>query len=548
MSKPFVKSRIAYAATLIFTAVVVFCAPVVDAAEIQWQGDSGNSWGTFANWQGDIVPTSADDVTITTAGQSPLIFGQTALAREVTIETGATLNLSSGSLTVGTETDNNRRLRINGPLNMGDGGSFPTLNVHGPTFVNAGSVFLNATGVHTQETSGQGVNISGVYKLNRVGAALHAVGSTITVSGSGDLLYSAGVLEADAVTLTGDALFEIGVFDPLVPNSAKVQANVVNNSGLVRGNGVGPGNRRVEGDYTQGMDGILEIKIEGEVTPGDDFDQFHITGDADLKGVLVPVVLAPLSTLKENTITILIATGGVSGAFTITPAIRDGLGAGHLGRGVFFDGVNYNANDVTVDLFQAKSGDADGDADIDITDFNTLATNFDPGGANAITNVWTVGNFDNDTDVDITDFNSLASNFAPGGYSSLAANNLTVETVEFVKFVESVESVIAGEIELIVNTATGEILLDANNASVNGVQIFSAGDGLLAADLTPNLLQFVMQAATNSYAEGAFANQPANGQISLGLLYNSNSDTQDLTFEYTAVGQSTVVGQVTYVP
>ena len=63
-------------------------------------------------------------------------------------------------------------------------------------------------------------------------------------------------------------------------------------------------------------------------------------------------------------------------------------------------------------------GDADGDKDVDIMDFNTLATNFDPSGNNSATNDWTSADFDVDGDIDITDFNSLASNFAPGGYGS----------------------------------------------------------------------------------------------------------------------------------
>ncbi len=57
--------------------------------------------------------------------------------------------------------------------------------------------------------------------------------------------------------------------------------------------------------------------------------------------------------------------------------------------------------------------------DIDITDFNQLATNFDPSGAQATLNTWNNGNFDGDPDVDITDFNYLASNFSPDGYGNI---------------------------------------------------------------------------------------------------------------------------------
>ena len=97
---------------------------------------------------------------------------------------------------------------------------------------------------------------------------------------------------------------------------------------------------------------------------------------------------------------------------------------GHTGHGIFAKAVHYSSNSVTVDLFQAKKGDADGDRDVDITDFNTLAVNFDPFRANAETNDWVTADFDIDGDVDITDFNSLAIHFAPFGYAVAAPQSV----------------------------------------------------------------------------------------------------------------------------
>ena len=64
-------------------------------------------------------------------------------------------------------------------------------------------------------------------------------------------------------------------------------------------------------------------------------------------------------------------------------------------------------------------GDTELDRDVHITDFNSLATHFDPDGATAPRS-WTEGNFDGDNDVGITDFNFLALNFAPEGYGASA--------------------------------------------------------------------------------------------------------------------------------
>ena len=62
-------------------------------------------------------------------------------------------------------------------------------------------------------------------------------------------------------------------------------------------------------------------------------------------------------------------------------------------------------------------GDTELDRDVDITDFNALALNFDPQGTTGIYS-WHEGNFDGDNDIDITDFNFLAANFAPDGYGA----------------------------------------------------------------------------------------------------------------------------------
>ena len=72
-----------------------------------------------------------------------------------------------------------------------------------------------------------------------------------------------------------------------------------------------------------------------------------------------------------------------------------------------------------------RCGDSDGleskspaPRDVDITDFNSLAANFDPQGADAAGNLWDKGNFDGDDDIDITDFSFLATNFASTGYGT----------------------------------------------------------------------------------------------------------------------------------
>ena len=96
------------------------------------------------------------------------------------------------------------------------------------------------------------------------------------------------------------------------------------------------------------------------------------------------------------------------------------------------DNNTLDASDITEWLAQAATanghgspylrGDTELDRDVDITDFNALASYFDPAGDGDPQNgpLWNEGNFDGDNDTDITDFNLLAANFSPGGYVTSA--------------------------------------------------------------------------------------------------------------------------------
>ena len=67
-------------------------------------------------------------------------------------------------------------------------------------------------------------------------------------------------------------------------------------------------------------------------------------------------------------------------------------------------------------------GNTELDRDVNITDFNALASDCDPAGDGDPHNApfWNQGHFCGDGDIDITDFNVLASNFMPGGYGAAA--------------------------------------------------------------------------------------------------------------------------------
>ena len=106
--------------------------------------------------------------------------------------------------------------------------------------------------------------------------------------------------------------------------------------------------------------------------------------------------------------------------------------SGSTDRMDLVDNDTLDASDITEWLAQAvttnghgspdRRGDTELDRDVNITDFNALASHFDPTGVEDPLNgpFWNKGNFDGDGDTDITDFNLLASDFPPGGYATSA--------------------------------------------------------------------------------------------------------------------------------
>ena len=147
---------------------------------------------------------------------------------------------------------------------------------------------------------------------------------------------------------------------------------------------------------------------------------WNIAGTANLDGTLDLLPLAPYTdpaTRGTADDFIIITAAERSGTFSTvqydgsTLATDFGPDANgsfrnHAGSGMFRN-IRYTSTAVQLQNLLALEGDVDGDKDVDITDFNSLATHFDPDGATA-PHSWTEGNFDGDNDIDITDFNFLA--------------------------------------------------------------------------------------------------------------------------------------------
>jgi len=120
-------------------------------------------------------------------------------------------------------------------------------------------------------------------------------------------------------------------------------------------------------------------------------------------------------------LTIIAAGGQVAGAFAITPPV------GHLGYGVFCEGVSYPGNAVVVELFQAATGDIDADRFVDFNDVWGMLTSGkyntgDPA-------VWTDGEFTLDGIVDFNDVWALltGSLYNQGDYTDPPSTTVVPE-------------------------------------------------------------------------------------------------------------------------
>ena len=234
---------------------------------------------------------------------------------------------------------------------------------------------------------------------------LNLSGNTLTKMGAGEVAINQ-VLTTAGGTVTG--------LQGSISGSGTVGGNLDNQSATVA-----PGNSSgiltIAENYSQGSSATLAIEMVDNSGPGTGHDQLVVTGDVSLDGTL------DISTDAGLTPNVGALPGDMGDPYVIiTASSRTGefsaVNGRHAGAGIFYN-VEYNATDVSLAAFQAQVGDMDGDRDVDITDFNSLASNFDPNG-NHQPHDWTEADFDSDGDVDITDFNGLASNFAPSGYAS----------------------------------------------------------------------------------------------------------------------------------
>jgi hypothetical protein len=249
-----------------------------------------------------------------------------------TIGAAATFTLSS-QLAV----EDRARLVFNRDLTLGAGADFCLLGT-GPGTADDPSILVNGTltigsaAPATPIACNSGLD-SPAFLVGSAGALVDArpgataivpaIGNAGTVSvGNGQTLNTSGYDQSGGtttvasggtfggnMTLTGGALSGGGT----------LTGSLVNTAGSVRP-GASPGILTVNGDYSQGPGGTLQVEING-TTPGTQYDQLAVGGNASLDGTLAIVTGGGFDPALTDTFDVLTATGTVSGAFgTLTGA------------------------------------------------------------------------------------------------------------------------------------------------------------------------------------------------------------------------------------
>jgi hypothetical protein len=160
------------------------------------------------------------------------------------------------------------------------------------------SAFVNAG---TLRKSGPGTTTFYSLPFTNTGTVEVQAGTLATAAGfsnAGSITIGAGsVLRVNggytqtggSTTLAGGTLTAAGLVDVqggVLAGSGTINASVRNDARLLIGDSATAGALAINGDYTQTADGTLTVKVGG-YSPGSDFDQLIVSGQATLDGTLV---------------------------------------------------------------------------------------------------------------------------------------------------------------------------------------------------------------------------------------------------------------------
>ncbi len=229
---------------------------------------------------GSVTVPAGGSFTKTGVGSLMVTANAFEAAADLILNVDATL--AGGSICVARTDDSDPdqpNLQINQDFAIGAGADalWYTCSTNARVHVNGPSGTLSKAGAGTASSNG-GIEIAG-------GSVTVANGQTFSFvnayqqSGGATTVQSGGALDAN-VTLTGGRL----------GGSGEVEGGVTNTSGTVAP-GTSPGTLTVDGAFSQGASGTLELEVAG-TAPGTGYDRLSVAGPASLAGT-VAIVQGP---------------------------------------------------------------------------------------------------------------------------------------------------------------------------------------------------------------------------------------------------------------
>lgn len=197
-----------------------------------------------------------------------------------------------------------------------DLGSVTSLNSPGGIINSSRPINVLADGAGSQVDLSSAVVWSDVASVSN--SSLQSLNGGNVDFGTGDLVLTnvdvtvdaGGTVNANSIELISVEISNTG--DPgddsiLSGDGGTIVADILNTSGIVSPGNLGAGTLTIDGDYTQGIDGLLSLDIFDEST----FDQLFVLGDAAFDGELL-VTLDDGFDLDADTDFLVIDVGGLS--------------------------------------------------------------------------------------------------------------------------------------------------------------------------------------------------------------------------------------------
>jgi fibronectin-binding autotransporter adhesin len=281
---------------------------------------------------------SGDTLAVTGEFQMPQTGTDAALQGPGTMTVGGAFDLQSGDINEMTITQNGTgTFAIDGTSGVS---SQPALNDSAITTNSSGSVTLDNSDFNSQAPSPSSITSTaepftiapGSYTAafdNNSGYTLSAPG--FNLSGNTDLASGTLTLTGGTTTIPpSDTLtaVNVNVAGGTLDGTGTIAAPVSNTSGTIAP-GDAPGTLTIDGNYTQGPAGVLQIADDGPGTAGTSFSQLDVVGSASLGGTLamVPSSGYASSAAPGDSVEVLAATSTPSGTFgsvTSNPTLQDG--------------------------------------------------------------------------------------------------------------------------------------------------------------------------------------------------------------------------------